>query len=83
MRIHIDRLVLAGFDYSPREAADLESALSKELTHRLNRSGLSQELLRGETVDAIKTASVSLPQTPSPTQSGRAIARAVHGGLAK
>ena len=83
MRIHIDRLSLEGFLYSPREIAQLESALSAELTRRLSVSGISKELLNGGTVDSVSAASVSLPQKPSPAQSGRAIARAVHGGITK
>jgi len=83
LRIHIDRLVLEGFDYSPREVAALESALGRELSHRLNANGASRELLGGESLDAIKVGNISLPQKPSPGESGRAIARAVLGGISK
>jgi len=83
LRIHIDRLVLEGFDYSPREVAALESALGRELSHRLNTIGVSRELLGGGSVDAVKVGDISLPQKPSSGQSGRAIARAVHGGISK
>jgi hypothetical protein len=83
LRIHIDRLVLEGFDYSPREVAALESALGRELSQRLNANGVSQELLGSGSMAAIKVGNISLPQKPSPGQSGRAIAGAVHGGISR
>jgi hypothetical protein len=83
VRIHIDRLVLEGFDYSPHEVALLESALGSELSRRLETGGISQELLGGGSVDAVNVSNISLPQKPSAGQSGRAIARAIHGGISK
>lgn len=83
LRIHIDRLVLEGFDYSPREIVALKSALGSELSRRLNAIGVSRELLGGGSMDAIKVGNISLPHKPPAGQSGRAIARAVHGGISK
>lgn len=83
LRIHIDRLVLDGFDYSARDAAHLESALQQELTQRLSTGALSEELTAGGSVDALRPAHVSLPDKPTPAQSGRAIGRAVHRSIAK
>jgi hypothetical protein len=83
LRIHVERLVLEGFDYSARDAVRLESALSAELAQRLSVGGVSDELRGGGSVDAIRPASVSLPQKPTAVQSGRAIARAIHRGIGK
>jgi hypothetical protein len=81
LRIHVDRLVLDGFDYSSRDAAKLESALRAELSEQLGAGGLSQELRAGATVAALRPAEITLPEKPSPTQSGRAIARAIQRGI--
>lgn len=83
VRIHIDRLVLEGFDYSPHEVALLESALGSELGRRLKTGGVSQEFLGGGSFDAVNVNNISLPQNPSAGQSGRAIAHAIHRGISK
>jgi len=83
LRIHIDRLVLDGFDYSARDVAQLESALQRELARRLRAGGLSEELRAGGSMDALRPADVSLPDQPTSVQSGSAIARAIHRGIAK
>jgi len=83
LRIHVDRLVLDGFDFSARDAAHFESALRTELAHRLRVGGLSEEWRAGGSVDALRAAHVSLPEKPSAAQSGRAVARAIHRGLGK
>jgi len=82
LRIHIDRLVLDGFDFSAREAAHLESALRAELASRLGVSGISDELRSTASVDALRPAQVSLGRTPGARPAGRAIARAIHKGIA-
>jgi hypothetical protein len=83
LRIHIDQIVLEGLDYSPREIAQLKRTLSRELTQSMSAGGVSQELLNGGAVDSVSAPSVTLPQKPTPTQSGHAIARALHGGISK
>jgi hypothetical protein len=82
LRVHIDRLVLEGFDFSARDTAHLESALRSELASRLALSGVSSELRTGANVSALRPAHISLPQKPAAATSGRAIARAVHKGIA-
>jgi hypothetical protein len=83
LRIHVDRLVLQGFDYSAGDVARLESTLRAELAHRLSFGGLSDELRAGGSVDALRPAHVSIPEKPSAVQSGRAIARAIDRGIGK
>lgn len=83
LRIHVDRLVLEGFDYSAHDAARLESTLRAELTHRLSLGGVADELRAGGSVDALRPAHISLPERPSAAQSGRAIARAIDRGIGK
>jgi hypothetical protein len=83
LRVHVDRLVLDGFDFSAADAAHFESALRAELAHRLRMGGLSEEWQGGGSVEALRPAPVSLPEKPSAAQSGRAVARAIHGGLGK
>ena len=43
LNIHIDRLVLEGFDYSPGDVVRFESALSAELTRRFSLNGIPEE----------------------------------------
>jgi hypothetical protein len=81
LRVHIDRLVLDGFDFSGRDAAHLESALRSELTARLTTSGVSNELRTSGSVTALRPSHVSLPEKLSAAQSGRAIAQAIHRGI--
>ena len=83
LRIHVERLVLEGFDYSARDAAHFESVLRTELSHRLSVGGLSEEWRAGGSVDALRPSEVSLPGKPTAGQSGRAVARAIHEGLGK
>lgn len=83
LRIHVDRLVLEGFDYSAKDAARLESTLREELAHRLSLGGVADELRAGGSVDALRPAHISLPERPSAAQSGRAIARAIGRGIGK
>jgi len=83
LNIHIDRLVLEGFDYSPGDVVRFESALSAELTRRFSLNGIPEELRSGGSVDALRPTNVSLPPQPTPAQSGRAIALAIHGGIGK
>ena len=82
LRVHIDRLVLDGFEFSARDAAHLESALRTELADRLT-TGVSDELRAGGNVNALRPSHVSLPEKPLAAQSGRAIARAIHRGIGK
>jgi len=83
LRIHVDRLVLEGFDYSAKDTARLESTLRAELAHRLSLGGVSDELRAGGSVDALRPAHISLPEKPSAAQSGRAIAGAIYRGISK
>jgi hypothetical protein len=83
VRIHIDRLVLDGFEYSAHDAVHLESALRAELIHRLSLGGISDELRSGGSITSARPEEISLPEKPTAVQSGRAIARAIHGGIGK
>jgi hypothetical protein len=83
VRVHVDRLVLEGFDYSLGDTVRLESSLREELARRLSASGVSDELRFGGSLDAMRPATVSLPEKPNAVQSGRAIAGAIHRGIGK
>lgn len=83
IHVHVDRLVLEGFDYSPRDTARLEGALRTELAERLRVHGVSDELRGGGSFDSVRPASISLPASPEAAQSGRSIARAIYRGIGK
>jgi len=83
LRVHIERLVLDGFDFSAPDAAHFELALQAELVHRLSASGLSEGWRTGGSVEALRPVQISLPEKPTATQSGRAVARAIHGGIGR
>ncbi len=78
VRITIDRIVLDGFDYGPRERVEFEAALRAELSLVApdRRPGLPQVRAAQADGNAARTEhDGSAPRT------GRAVARSVHARL--
>jgi|tagenome__1003787_1003787.scaffolds.fasta_scaffold19441517_2 hypothetical protein len=82
VRLHIDRLVLDGFDLPPLSRGELRAALERELAHLIAAGGLAPALAQ-----RVSLPSVGAPQINAPlaggdgAQLGTAIAKSLYGGL--
>ena len=78
--VHIDRLVLDGFDLPPLSRGELRAALERELAHLIAGDDIASTLARRGALPAVGAPQISAEGPP--TQLGTAIAAAVYGGLA-
>lgn len=79
VRLRIDRIMLDGYDYGPRERSLFEASLTAELTRLLADGELG-----GSGSVAIPAAVAPLldaPQEAGPAAVGSAVARSVHAGI--
>jgi hypothetical protein len=79
IHLHIDRLVLDGIPVDQPRA--LRAALEKELTSRLRRGGLSQEIHSGGAVPSIRGGAIDIGHSPTSPRLGTQIAGAVYRGI--
>jgi hypothetical protein len=78
VRLHIDRLILEGFDV-PHGGHAVRAAVEQELTRLIAAGGLPQLATAATPVVRAPQFEVTTPSKPAPL--GRAIGRAVWGGL--
>ncbi len=82
VRLHIERLILDGFDLPPLSRGELRAALEQELTHLIAAGGLAPALAQGAALPALGAPQISMPQGGGDgAQLGTAIARSLYGGL--
>jgi hypothetical protein len=82
VRLHIDRLVLDGFDLPPLSRGELRAALEQELAHLIAAGGIAPTLAQGVALPALGAPQISAPQAGGDgAQLGTAIARSLYGGL--
>ena len=77
LSLHIDELVLHGFDAADRHA--IADAVRAEIARRLGETAPAEIWRRGAAIDRIAAPDVPLPAAPR--GAGAAIAAAVHRGL--
>jgi hypothetical protein len=82
VRVHIDRLVLDGFDLSAADAPRVQAAVELELS-RLIVDGGGDALRAGGVVPSVQGAQFAPKPGATPSQLGADIARSVHGGIAR
>lgn len=83
VHLHIDRLVLCGFDGADAAyATALTASLERELTKLLTERAWHAEGLTGSGWACLRAPALNLPPQPSPTQLGQALAGALHQILA-
>ncbi len=82
IHVHVERLVLDGFELGSRDAGLLRDALGAELVRLLEESGPAGELASGGAVRALRAPSVALHAGATPAAIGTQVAGAVHGSFA-
>lgn len=83
IRLHIDRLVLDGFNLNLRERQQLQTSIETELTRLLGEHGLHHELTRGLAIPKLVATPIKPGEQASnqPQQLGQQIAASVYGGI--
>ena len=79
--VHIDRLVLEGFELAPAQRRHLQVALQAELGDLLSSGGLRGEFASGIAVPSVQAEAINDPGSADPARLGRRIARAVYSGI--
>jgi len=79
VRLRIDRIVLDGYAFGPRERALFEASVSAELARLLTDDGAGE---RGSiAVPAPVAPPAAIPAGAAPDVVGVAVARSVHAGI--
>jgi hypothetical protein len=79
--LHIERLVLDGFDFSPAQRRHLQASLTAELSALIETSGLRSEFTSGTAVPAVPVDAVNIVQGGDAAKFGRQIAQSVFSGI--
>jgi hypothetical protein len=82
VNLRIDRLILHGFPFAPRDGARVERAFQAEVGRVLASGQLQAEALSGHALERLRLDPLTLPQNAQPEQLGRALAAALLRGLA-
>ncbi len=83
IRLHIERLVLDGFELQRRDGKAVKSAVKNELQQLLGGEGLRHELQQGGALPQVRADTLRVGVKPSPRQLGTQIARSVYGGIGR
>jgi hypothetical protein len=81
INLHIDRVVLEGFDLGPQQRARLGAAIEAELARLLAAGGLAQGLAAGGALPSIRAGAFQLAPDGDPQRMGAQIAQSVYGGI--
>ena len=81
INIHIDRLVLDGFDLSRSQRPLMQEAFEHELARLLMRDGLTSELASDVRLPSLQVPPVHVDNTNNPHSFGQQVAQAVHKGI--
>jgi len=79
--LHIERLVLDGVALPPGAAGPMGAALEAELQRLLTERGIASGLARGGAIVRVSAPEADLTAARDPAGIGRAVAKAIHGGL--
>jgi hypothetical protein len=79
IRVHIDRLVLHGLTLSAHDVGTLTGAFEEELARQLRHVAVRDELSQGAALSTWRVPPVV--STPSPSDLGRSVARALGRSL--
>ena len=79
VRLRIDRIVLDGYAFGPRERSRFEASLTTELTRLFAQPGV--EAGGSIAVPAVVAPSIALRGEPG--QIGAALGRSIHAGLTR
>lgn len=81
INIHIDRLVLDGFDLSRSQRPLMQEAFEHELARLLVRDGLSSELASEVRLPSMQVPVIQVDNTNNGEAFGQQVAQAVHRGI--
>ena len=81
INLHIERLMLDGFDIAPEQRTALQIAVEGELSRLLTERGFSPSLAQGTSVPRLSAQDMQLTSAKSPTELGQQIAQSVYGGI--
>lgn len=81
INLHIERLVLDGFNIPTVQHHLLQSTVATELTRMLTEGGLSTNLAEGVALPRIAASEIQLNGSNNPPQIGHQIAQSVYGGI--
>jgi hypothetical protein len=79
--LHIDRLILHGFDGVSRVA--LGASVERELTRILEQEGMTDTALRSENIERAQGGTFTAGVDTDTDTMGSQIARAIYGGLSR
>ena len=82
IRVHIERLVLAGLPVSSAQGAAVQAALERELASAMKTGGLSPELRSGGAFPAMRAVDTGFREH-NPEAMGAGIARSVYGAIGR
>ncbi len=80
IKLHIDRLVLDGLDFSADQQHLLQASVVNELTRLLSEGGLAPHLAGGIVLARLSAGDIRVTDN-RPAQLGRQIAQSVYGGM--
>ncbi len=83
INLHIERLILDGFDLPHGQRPLLEAAVQAELARLLAEGGVAGELAQGEALPSMRAGHIQMRTGSDPQQLGQQIAQAVYGGIGR
>jgi hypothetical protein len=82
INVHIDRLVVDGFDLDRRQRPLMQAAFERELARLLAQDGLSSEMSSGVALRSLNAPSIQIAKANnSPDAFGEQVAQAVYRGM--
>jgi hypothetical protein len=82
VRLHIEQLVVEGLSLDPRQGAQLQAAVQRELQRLLEAGGVPPQLQSGLSVPEVRAPQLRLEGELRPQQLGRRIAQSIYRGMA-
>lgn len=83
INLHIERLVLDGLNLGPGQGVRVKQAVEAELARLLLESGLADNLQSGGALPDVRAHPMPIGENADPSSLGKAIGRAVYGGIGK
>jgi hypothetical protein len=83
IKVHIERVVLAGIPVARADGARIQAAIETELTRLLTADGLPHHLRTGGALPRLKAPQFHFVATDGAAKIGRSIARSLNGGLGR
>ncbi len=80
IRVHIEHLILDGFDLSPADRVLVQTAMQTELARLLTEGGVSPEIQHGGALRTVRAGELSAASR-EPALLGQQIAQSVYRGI--